>query len=95
VSRDELLRDALSRSWYHTIDLAPEASTNGAVDLRPIAPKVLPEDLGGRRALDVGTFDGFWAFELERRGAEVRATDLDRFDQTEWPPAHADRLADL
>jgi SAM-dependent methyltransferase len=94
VNRDELLRDALSRSWYHTIDLAPGASTEGAVDLRPIAPKVLPGDLGGRRALDVGTFDGFWAFELERRGAEVVATDLDRFDETEWPPSNRKRLAE-
>jgi SAM-dependent methyltransferase len=93
VNRDELLRDALSRSWYHTIDLAPGAATRGAVDLRPIAPKVLPASLDGSRALDVGTFDGFWAFELERRGGEVVATDLDRFDHTEWPPANRDRLA--
>jgi len=93
VNRDELLRDALSRSWYHTIDLAPGATTTGAVDLRAIAPKVLPAALAGRRALDVGTFDGFWAFELEHRGAEVLASDLDRFDQTEWPPANRARLA--
>lgn len=93
MTRDELLQDALSRSWYHTIDLAPGATTRGAVDLRAVAPKVLPAELGGRRALDVGTFDGFWAFELERRGGEVLATDLDRFDQTEWPPANRARLA--
>ena len=93
MNRDELLHDALSRPWYHTIDLAPGATTQGAVDLRPIAPQVLPETLSGRRALDVGTFDGFWAFELERRGGEVLATDLDRFDQTEWPPANRPRLA--
>jgi tRNA (mo5U34)-methyltransferase len=31
----------------------------------------------GKRCLDVGTADGFWAFELERRGAaEVLATDV-------------------
>ena len=27
--------------------------------------------------LDVGTFEGFWAFEMERRGAEVVALDID------------------
>jgi tRNA (mo5U34)-methyltransferase len=33
--------------------------------------------LTGLRCLDVGTMDGFWAFEMERRGAvEVVAVDL-------------------
>ena len=36
-----------------------------------------PPSLRGMRCLDVGTMDGFWAFELERRGAgEVVAIDL-------------------
>jgi tRNA (mo5U34)-methyltransferase len=46
----------------------------------------LPDDLSGRRALDVGTWDGFWAFELERRGAEVVAIDLDHERDLDWPP---------
>jgi tRNA (mo5U34)-methyltransferase len=46
----------------------------------------LPDDLRGRRALDVGTWDGFWAFELERRGAEVIAIDLDHERDLDWPP---------
>ena len=34
-------------------------------------------ELAGKRCLDVGTMDGFWAFELERRGAgEVLAIDV-------------------
>ena len=34
-------------------------------------------ELAGKRCLDVGAMDGFWAFELERRGAgEVLATDV-------------------
>jgi SAM-dependent methyltransferase len=72
--------------WYHTIDLGSGGVTAGQVDLRRVAPRVLPPDLRGRRALDVGTFDGFWAFELERRGASVVATDVDRIDDAEWPP---------
>jgi SAM-dependent methyltransferase len=79
--------------WYHTIDL-PSGPTAGAVDLRAVAPKVLPASLHGARALDVGTFDGFWAFELERRGAaEVVGTDLDRFDEAHWPRPNRARLA--
>jgi tRNA (mo5U34)-methyltransferase len=36
-----------------------------------------PGPLAGLRCLDIGTMDGFWAFEMERRGAaEVVATDL-------------------
>ena len=39
------------------------------------------------RCLDVGTWDGFWAFELERRGAaEVVAIDLDDEAALDWPP---------
>ena len=38
------------------------------------------------RALEVGTWDGFWAFELERRGAEVVALDLDDERDLDWPP---------
>ena len=38
------------------------------------------------RALEVGTWDGFWAFEMERRGAEVVALDLDDERDLDWPP---------
>lgn len=79
--------------WYHTIELAPGVVTPGYVDMRPIAPKVLPDDLRGLRALDVGTFDGFWAFEMERRGAEVVAIDVERIDDAEWPPHKRRELA--
>ncbi len=91
--RDALLAEALGQGWYHTIDVAPGVATPGAVDLRSLAPRVLPARLDGRRALDVGTFDGFWAFALEARGASVVATDLDRFDEVEWPPQNRPRLA--
>ena len=84
--------------WYHTIELPGEV-TPGMIDLRGIAPKVLPGDLRGRRALDVGTYDGFWAFELEKRGAQVVATDVGDAHDADWPPhrraelrAEADRL---
>jgi tRNA (mo5U34)-methyltransferase len=38
------------------------------------------------RALDVGTFEGFRAFELARRGADVTAIDVDRIQDLDWPP---------
>jgi tRNA (mo5U34)-methyltransferase len=56
-------------------------------DLRPFVGRYgLPDDLTGMRALDVGTFDGFWAFELERRGADVTAIDVDDVREYDWPP---------
>jgi SAM-dependent methyltransferase len=81
-----------NRAWYHTIELAPGVVTPGAVDLRGVAERMLPQDLSGRRALDVGTFDGFWAFEMERRGAEVVALDVERVEAAEWPPASRSKM---
>ena len=71
--------DAHERPWYHTIDLPDGGTTRGVFDTRAVA-KLLrwPVGLAGGRCLDVGTCDGFWAFEMERRGAaEVIAMDVD------------------
>src|SRR5436309_8032262 len=76
-----------ARSWYHTLELAPGLTTQGWFDLRPFVSRYgLPERMDGMRALDVGTWDGFWAFEMERRGAEVLALDLDDPQDLDWPP---------
>ena len=51
-------------------------TTPGDWDLRPTATEIPWPDLAGKRCVDIGTADGFWAFELERRGAaSVLATD--------------------
>ena len=73
--------------WYHTLELAPGVVTPGWFDTRSVVAKLpLPASLEGMRCLDIGTFDGFWAFELERRGAaEVIATDLLDPEEWDWP----------
>jgi tRNA (mo5U34)-methyltransferase len=73
--------------WYHTIELRPGVETPGWHDTRPIAGQIpFPASLAGKRCLDVGTFDGFWAFEMERRGAdEVVAIDILDPEQWDWP----------
>jgi tRNA (mo5U34)-methyltransferase len=77
---------AKALSWYHSLELAPGYVTEGMFDLRPFVHRYgLPERLDGLRALDVGTWDGFWAFEMERRGAEVVALDLDDERELDWP----------
>ena len=66
-----------TRTWFHTIDLGDGVVTPGAKDTpSELVHLHLPEDLAGRRVLDIGAYDGFYAFEAERRGAaEVLATD--------------------
>ncbi len=73
--------------WYHTLELPDGQVTNGWFDLRSLVPSYgLPEDMSGMRALEVGTWDGFWAFEMERRGADVVAIDLEDDASLDWPP---------
>lgn len=83
---------ASNPQWYHSIELAPGVVTPGHVDLRGLPEQVLPASLAGMRALDVGTFDGFWAFALEQRGADVVAIDVPALDAAEWPPVNRARL---
>jgi tRNA (mo5U34)-methyltransferase len=74
--------------WYHTLELAPGVETPGYFDTRPtIARLPLPASLAGKRCLDVGTWDGFWAFEMESRGASsVTAIDIEDAARWDWPP---------
>lgn len=73
--------------WYHTLELAPGVVTPGYFDLRSSVAELPWPDVRGRRCLDVATFDGFYAFELERRGAaEVIAIDLDDAADLDWLP---------
>jgi tRNA (mo5U34)-methyltransferase len=73
--------------WYHTLELGSGVVTPGWFDLRPIVDRLPWPDVLGKRCLDVGTFDGFLAFELERRGArEVIATEIGDERSWDWPP---------
>jgi tRNA (mo5U34)-methyltransferase len=84
---DDALARAKAMSWYHTLELPDGTVTPGIFDLRGDVDKYgIPADLSGKRVLEVGTWDGFWAFELERRGAEVVALDLDDEADLDWPP---------
>jgi tRNA (mo5U34)-methyltransferase len=78
--------------WWHTIEVAPGVVTPGGWDLRATAERLpWPPSLAGMRCLDIGTMDGFWAFELERRGAgEVIASDV--LDAKRLDHFMADRL---
>ena len=82
------LRESVAANplWYHTMELAPGVVTSGWFDLRSVVERMPWPDVRGKRCLDVGTYDGFLAFELERReAAEVVATDLDDHARWDWP----------
>jgi tRNA (mo5U34)-methyltransferase len=73
--------------WYHAIDVVPGATTRGWFDLRHAVELMPIPDVRGKRCLDVGTWDGFYAYELERRGAaEVVAIDLPDLADLDYPP---------
>jgi tRNA (mo5U34)-methyltransferase len=79
--------DAEKIEWYHTLELAPGVTTKGWFDTRSLPDQIgFPADLSGKRCLDVATFDGFWAFTMEKRGAsEVVAIDVPDPKSWDWP----------
>jgi tRNA (mo5U34)-methyltransferase len=84
-----------AHSWYHSVELAPGQVTPGFFDHRPLLPLYqLPARLDGQRVLDIATFDGFWAFEFEKRGAaEVIALDVPTLGDIDLPPRRRAEMA--
>ena len=68
-----------SRFRYHTIELPDGSTLPGLQSTEHLRWRLglfgLPDDLRGKRVLDIGAWDGWFSFECERRGAEVVAVD--------------------
>ncbi len=81
--------------WYHTIELPPGVVTRGEYDLRRVVGRLpWPASLAGLRCLDVGSRDGFYAFEMERRGAaEVISIDIEDAGLVDVPGTRRDEAA--
>ncbi|MFO0954341.1 MAG: hypothetical protein U0835_24920 [Isosphaeraceae bacterium] len=74
--------------WYHTIELAGTRHPCRVGPPRDRRQGRLPRSLKGKTALDVGTANGFWAFEMEGRGAEkVVAIDIGSLGDVDLIPA--------
>ncbi|WP_029136546.1 class I SAM-dependent methyltransferase [Nakamurella lactea] len=70
--------------WFHTFALAPGIYTPGiARDHGYRLPAVGADRFAGRSVLDVGTFDGFYSFLAEGRGAR-RVVAVDNEQYVEW-----------
>jgi hypothetical protein len=77
VSPEAIARQAKEFYWYHCLNLGNGVITNGDYDLTDLLPRYgFPERMDDLTVLDVGRASGFFAFEFERRGAAVTATDL-------------------
>ena len=79
------------QGWWHSFELPDGTQIEGvntlAAQKARIAQFPIPADLRGKRALDIGAWDGWFTFELERRGAEVVA--IDRWDNPRFREMHA------
>ena len=68
--------------WYHSIERPDGSVIPGLLTLDQLRTRIsrfpLPQDLRGKRVLDIGTWDGWFSFEMERRGATVVAVDSAR-----------------
>jgi SAM-dependent methyltransferase len=63
--------------WYHCVELAPGIVTEGDHEMAEYLPAFhFPERMDGLQVLDVGRASGYFAFEFEKRGAAVTATEL-------------------
>jgi tRNA (mo5U34)-methyltransferase len=67
------------RGWYHSFDLPDGTHLEGWISLDVLRWRYglfpIPADLGGKRLLDIGAWEGWFSFEAERRGAQVTAID--------------------
>jgi len=86
VTREDHQKKADEIRWYHTMDLGLGVVTSGVDDTATrLSRMAFPADFSGKRVLDVGTWDGFFAFEAERRGAaDVLATDSHVWKHNDW-----------
>ena len=74
-----------TKGWYHSIELPDGQIIQGMIGIDALKARLaafpIPEDLSGKRALDVGAWTGWCSFEMERRGAEVMAVDCVEFEE--------------
>src|SRR5215469_4613661 len=80
----------LSRlGWYHSIELPDGQIIPGLQTVQQLRHRLgqfpIPDDLSGKRVLDIGAWDGWFSFEMEKRGAKVLA--LDYAEQTRFKVA--------
>ena len=95
LTRYDLVRrwddERVERGWWHSFELPDGTFIQGVCDVPGLKNRIdqfpIPEDLRGKRVLDIGAWDGWFSFEMERRGAEVLA--IDNWDNPRFHQARA------
>jgi tRNA (mo5U34)-methyltransferase len=68
-----------AKGWWHSFELPDGRLIEGVCSVEGLRNRIrqfpIPEDLRGARVLDIGAWDGWYSFEMERRGADVVAID--------------------
>lgn len=91
LTKDEIVELVASRKWYHQYEVSPGVLTPGRT---PLDAKGLldcygfPQDVTGKRVLEIGAWDGAYTFEVERRGGVVTAMDIQDKEHTGFSVAH-------
>lgn len=74
-----MLKEQINKmAWWHVIEFPDGTITPGQCDYRQRTHRErfqIPDDMTGLKVLDLGTFDGYWAIEAKKRGADVTAAD--------------------
>lgn len=96
IPSERLIEFASQSTWYHTLELSPGIKTAGVYDHSSFLNCYgFPDDLADVTVLDVGTSNGYFAFEFERRkAAKVLAVDMNFFDgsvRTDVSSPHLDK----
>lgn len=81
-----LQTEAFAKSTlYHSLELLDGTVIPGIIPVANLRARLdnypLPQDLRGRRVLDIGAASGWNSFECERRGAEVVAFDYVEYEE--------------
>ena len=76
---EDFSQELSEKGWYHSFELPDGTVIEGYNRLEVLRERYhrlpIPEELAGRRVLDIGAWDGWFSFEAERHGAEVMAID--------------------
>ena len=81
MNKEEIQARVNEIKWFHNYELLPGVLTNSYGLVREeerAAYFQIPEDMRGKRVLDIGCADGYFTFLAESRGASVVAIDA-------WP----------
>src|SRR5579871_6659419 len=89
--QQDFSEDLARKGWFHSFRLPDGTFYDGHLSVEELQRRVslmpIEENLSGRRVLDIGAWDGWFSFEMERRGAEVVA--IDCWDNPRFREIHA------